>query len=779
MKGKSYLLVILLISYVQILPAQNNIDSLFTSVNNRLSGYPSDLLYLQICKGIYETGEDLWFKAYQLDAQSFSLSDRSKTLYLQMVNRQDSVVWQEKYPIEKGITKGHVYVDEKLPEGDYFLEGYTRHSFHRDTTGLLLGRKIRIVKNISQNNPGMEEKKDDNFRFSLFPEGGNLVSGMLSRIAFKATDNNGYPVDVEGTLFEDDNAVATFQSSHDGMGLFSLTPFIGKNYRIELKNGKSYSLPEIYPEGMAFRLLKQEKDQIEFIISQTKGLPDQDVYVVGQMRGLVCCVGKGRLKDHLKIKMPASEFPWQGIAEFTLFDRAMRPIAERLVYVHPQKRLTIRIKAEKERYNLREKATLKIKVTDDNGKPVRSNLGISVFDKAYMNPSDPVNILTHCYLSSQIRGRIHNPAYYFDEENKGRMKALDLLLLTQGWRRYVWDVNYPVYEGKTFLTDEISGIQKIGNKKKNKETQSSEQLIQISGAEGASAFVWADSSGNFTVGTDMMQDMRGGYVYLKPMLSKEFKPKLEITDYFLLIDSLRRKKPSFYPVMDLSETIGEQVLDMPVVSNDSTILLDEVIVTRKARKPFRDKFMGRLDSLAQMNSGVGWVCGCNAGFQRGGKRRSYLNDYMGYSHHPAGCTSMEPKQRTAPVVGEEYELIKYEPKGPNGIWIVTDIKHIVYQGPEYSEEELLRMNNLWRTKGYYAAREFYQPDEIDMQISTPDARNTLLWQPTVLTDEKGEATVSFFCSDINTEFIGIVEGTNGTGLLGKGECEFRVVRNLH
>ena len=86
------------------------------------------------------------------------------------------------------------------------------------------------------------------------------------------------------------------------------------------------------------------------------------------------------------------------------------------------------------------------------------------------------------------------------------------------------------------------------------------------------------------------------------------------------------------------------------------------------------------------------------------------------------------------------------------------------------------MNNLWRTKGYYRKREFYQPDEVDIQLSTPDARNTLLWQPSVITDEKGEAEVSFYCSDINTGFTGVVEGGDGAGLLGSGTCEFRVIR---
>ena len=86
------------------------------------------------------------------------------------------------------------------------------------------------------------------------------------------------------------------------------------------------------------------------------------------------------------------------------------------------------------------------------------------------------------------------------------------------------------------------------------------------------------------------------------------------------------------------------------------------------------------------------------------------------------------------------------------------------------------MNNLWRTQGYYAAREFYQPDEIDMQLSTPDARNTLLWAPSIVTDEKGEAMVTFYCSDINSSFVGVIEGVDGSGLLGNEVFDFRVVR---
>lgn len=88
-----------------------------------------ELVYLQTDKGIYETGEDLWFKTYTLDAQSLALSDRSKTLFVEMLNAKDSIVWQEKYPILSGIAEGHVYVDKDLKEGDYRIHAYTRFLF--------------------------------------------------------------------------------------------------------------------------------------------------------------------------------------------------------------------------------------------------------------------------------------------------------------------------------------------------------------------------------------------------------------------------------------------------------------------------------------------------------------------------------------------------------------------------------------------------------------------------------------------------------------------------
>lgn len=721
-----------------------------------------ELLYFQTNKGIYETGEDLWFKAYQLNAQTMALSSLSRTLYVQLFTETDSLVWQEKYPVEDGIAEGHIYLDENLPDGNYSLEAYTRYSFYKDSKQLNNIRKIRIQKNITDRE-NHTIPTDDTFRFDLFPEGGHLVSGIPSSLSFKATDGKGNPVEISGVLYEDEKELQLIKTTHAGMGTIFFTPSVNKEYYILLSDNKQYRLPIIHPEGVSLHFSGQDKESLEFVASQTGGFP-QPVYLVGQIRGVVCCVAKGLLRDSLTIKMPLHEFPMQGIAEFTLFDSKLTPVAERLVYVHSEKKLHIAIEPNKDRYELREKGTLNIKVTDTEGNPVKAHLGVSIYDQLYTNPADPTTILTHCYLSSQVKGRIYDPVYYFNEENVNRLDALDLLLQTQGWSCYTWNNKNIPLKRTEILTDEVTGVLTI----KDKKAKGTEQLIQISSAEDTIQLTWTDSTGCFIVSPESLQELRGGYLYLKPMLPKNFGPKLEIDDPFLTINNNRKVKEVYFPFIDLTQTKQEQILRMPLVSRDSVIQLDEVSVIAKARKPFRDKFMGKLDSLAHKNLGP-WVCDCEKE-----PYSSYLEDYRsGYTHHPFNDYKGE---KITPVNGKTYKIIKYEPKGQNGQWILTDVKSVVYNGPEYSEEELLRMNNLWRTKGYYAAREFYQPDEFDMQLSIPDARNTLLWAPSVITDENGEATVSFYCSDINTGFTVTVEGVDGLGLLGGIEREFRVFR---
>lgn len=120
------------------------------SILSALTAVAQDFIYILPSKEIAETGEDLWFKAYLMDRQTFALSDKSQTLYLQIRTATDSVVWSEKYPLDGGRGNGHIYVGTDWPRGEYFLEGYTQSSFTADSTQAIRPRRIRVVERVAQ-----------------------------------------------------------------------------------------------------------------------------------------------------------------------------------------------------------------------------------------------------------------------------------------------------------------------------------------------------------------------------------------------------------------------------------------------------------------------------------------------------------------------------------------------------------------------------------------------------------------------------------------------------
>lgn len=738
---------------------------------------PQDQPYMLFSKETYETGEDMWFKAWLFDRSLLTLSNRSQTLFLRIYDSADSLVWNEKYPISGGRAEGHVFIGEHWKTGEYRVEGYTQSSFYADSTEAVFPQKIWVVDRIDKQEPqdtrtGLQK---DNIRLGLYPEGGYLVQGIKNYVAFKATDNQGMPVPLSGWLCENRARILNIESSHDGMGLLSFVPHEGVRYTVQLTNGQEFPLPSSLRSGMVMHLEHTDRKNVVFSAGQPRGSMPRRISLFVQMRGVPCYQAGGILRDSLIISLPMSGFPGQGIAEATLFDEQQRPIAERLFYVLPDKQLTITARPSKEVYIRRDKGEVRIHVTDSEGKPVQAEICMSIFDKAYMSQAYRETMLSYNFLSTQIRGNIHHPAYYFDRKNSDRLQALDLLLLTQGWRRYTWQASRKDYHGKPFLCDNIIGMESVGSRKmKRNTTNGGEQVIQVFGPSGDSQFLWTDSVGNFSVPVSVMNTLRGGYVYIRPLLGKEFKPHLTLSDGTVLIDSIRKSKKSYLSYLN---NVEKEKKDAELVTTQTgTVLLNEVLVIRKRRTPFRDKFMGRLDSLAQFNLNTAWVC--PDGSQEPGTV-GHLNDYWeGYTHHPAGSPGANyGGKRLKPEIGKRYELIKYLPR-EDGEWYIADITSIVYQGQLYTDEELLRMNNITRCKGYYGQREFYTPDSAEMLSPLPDARNTLLWSPSVQTDKNGDATVPFRTSDINTQFVGVVEGTDGLGLLGSGTFEFHVSKTV-
>jgi len=847
--GKKFLLVLLfsLISLCTVAQTSNpSMDKLADRINTLALKTPLELVYLQTNKDIYETGEDLFFKAYILDRHSFIPSVSCKTLYLQLINEKTGLaIISDKYEIQNGFADGHAFLPDNLTEGDYILAAYTGNSFLNDSTAQNAVCRIKVKKDVnphisathefnrmfygpkdsikvkcnvlteygeippyaeiqaelkrndkklgqakvSTNSKGeatvafAPQKSSDGLhidlkvkysvkeellsisvpcikgspiQFELFPEGGNLVSELASRLAFKAVGITGDPLDVEGTLFEDDKPVMDFKSTHTGMGNLMFIPNAQKKYCIRLSKPKTDSvflLPKIYPQGIVMYLGKRNDKFVELNVSQSKGLDKKNVYLRGQLRGMVYCMAEGILKDELKFKIPLNEFPYQGIAEFTLFDETLNPVAERLVYINPDKKLFIETTLSKAKFETREKASLKISVKDENGKPVIANLGISVFDKIYYDPQNPKNILSYYMLTTQLKGKVYDPGFYFDTINQTRTEAFDLLLMTQGWRRYVWSEENMKTSAvsKQLITDEISA--EVYPTKDKKKYPNVEQIVKsfIPEKKDYSEMLMTDTIGRFEVSAKQLSQGKGDYVYFVPFGSTEFAPKIRISDPFLKINETREKKVTDYPISRPPPVKKKEEL-ISFTGNHSAIKLPEVLVKGKGIRIFRDKYMGYLDSVAKLKTND-YVC---------------INHILNCSNHGINVDN------TKPVEGVTYK-VEVGAKTPGKRMTYRDE---VYHYPQYTEDELMAMYNFSRVKGYCSKKEFYQPnyDKVSDENLITDYRNTLLWAPSVITDEKGEATLNFFCSDINYGFVGKVEGVSGEGLLGTKQFEFTVRR---
>lgn len=716
-----------------------DIDKLAKQLDSFTQKNIQTALYLRASKDIYIAGEDLWFSAFVLHAADFTLSPLDKTLYLQLQQvGSDSVLWQEMYPVSNGLSAGHVYLPQTLTSGDYLLKGYTVHSFFAGQSYYYAAARIRVVNDpreirTRKQQTGIAPKEA--IQFQLFPEGGNLVAGVQNRVAFKAVNKAGYPVDVKGTLLKGDAPVLDFRAEHAGMGSFLFTPQKNTKYHIRLADNKdsSYALPMAAESGISIHLVKNDADSLTFKIRSPDTHP---FYLRLQVRGAVVSVAAGTVSDSAIVKIAISDAP-QGIGEVTLFDGQLRPVAERLVYLHPEQQFNIHFSNLKAQYHQKEKVAIKVKTTDADGNPIPAVFSLSVYDSLFHRAGHPENIVSYYYLSTQIRGRIYDPAYYFDVANKDRKAALDLLLLTQGWRRYTWNKD-AMKEDISVLSDSLPAV--IMAVHKTGKTKQPVSLMLFNYNRTVMRVAAADNTGRFYLTPDHLAI--GPRFFIKYVSDKDYR--IHVADPFEAI-----RKAAAHPAMVLPDSRPPDVImDTTYIPYGKT--LREINVSAKG-PTFSDRYFGYLDSIAKYEGNTDYV------------------GYCGWLNCPDGPTDIKP------VEGKLYHMFSPSVTSHQHV-ILTNENHkdVVYHYPKYTAEELSKKFKIVVEKGYYQHREFYEPDYDKESTEVGDTRNTLCWKPVIVTDKNGEATIEFFCSDVTRQFIGIAEGVTGAGVLGASQFSFGV-----
>lgn len=277
----------------------------------------------------------------------------------------------------------------------------------------------------------------------FLPEGGHVLAGVTHKIAFKAINEFGKPADVAGLIFnENGKEIARFSSFHQGMGSFELKMEAGHQYLARLtqpaQNTQEFLLPKAQEEGLSLSLMTQNDREVVFNIN-AKGA-HREAFLSGVSAGNILLEQKITLKTGAaSVKVSTKDWP-MGIATFTLFDENQQPRCERLVMLHPDKQLQIDIQTNKEKYLPREEVQLEVQVTDANGEPVMGNFSLAVTDDNLLTFADDKqgHLLAYMLLESELKGKIEEPNFYFDPKEPKARQSLDYLMLTQGWRKWVW-----------------------------------------------------------------------------------------------------------------------------------------------------------------------------------------------------------------------------------------------------------------------------------------------------------------------------------------------------
>jgi len=288
--------------------------------------------------------------------------------------------------------------------------------------------------------------RPENTDIQFMPEGGNMVAGIPIKIAFKAISEDGKGATVSGKVYNHkQQEVAQFQSVHKGMGGFELTPQEGDSYtaKITLPDNTtlSYPLPTVKATGTTLKVVSKSNDSLEVTLNATPDLLNKpaDYYLIGETRGMVCYTALISFKGPTIKKTIAKDLFPAGIAHFTLFSSANQPLNERMFYIGHKEVIQVTLTTSRPQYTIRDSVAVAIAVKDKNGKPVRGNFSLAVTDDSQVHTdSTGDNLVSHSLLTTDLKGNIEEPAWYFEKTSPDRVAALDNLLLTQGWIGYDW-----------------------------------------------------------------------------------------------------------------------------------------------------------------------------------------------------------------------------------------------------------------------------------------------------------------------------------------------------
>ncbi len=436
LKSSLYKVIALSFSFIVVITGlkAQRIDSLLNILEEN---YPQEKIHLHMDKLYYNPGETIWFKAYiTTDNLPTALS---KTCYAELIDEKGTILQRKMMPVLESGAASNFELPDTLHSNKIFVKAYTSWMLNFDSSLLYL-QPIHIIplKSAVKKLP-----VNPSYSLTLFPEGGDLVDGVSSIVAFKATDQEGTPTVVSGNVVDGKgNKITSFSSVHDGMGYFSLLPSTAEEYKAVWKDKKGVqhetALPDAKKEGLVLSIA-YSGNHLQYTLARQGNiaLSSTIYYVIAQMQQRRVYSAKVNLtKPTVTAPIITDSLP-NGVLQLTIFNAAQQPVAERIVFINNNTYyFNTDLHAVEKNLTKRSRNVLQV----DVGNNLLTNLSISVTDGT-INPvtNNEENIYTQLLLTSDLKGYIYNPAYYFSSDEDSVKQHLDLVMLTNGWRRFKWE----------------------------------------------------------------------------------------------------------------------------------------------------------------------------------------------------------------------------------------------------------------------------------------------------------------------------------------------------
>jgi hypothetical protein len=757
----------------------SSIENLFLE---QLSLYPQEKIYVQTDRNTYLSGETIWFRAHLVDALLLKQANASRYVYTELINSYSDIVQRVKIrPDSAGCFHGHIRLEEELTEGWYTLRAYTRFMQNQ-------GEDYFFRKAVYVSNPALEkthstpqqQNAEETFAVSFFPEGGHPPLSTDVMMAFKAVNSRGLSEDIQGQIYDDQgNVCAGFESFHLGMGSFRMYYSPGRKYHAICTNkenvSKRFDLPGASGDVVSLKTAwYNDRLRVTLIQSPDYALPAQ-IQLIAHIRGAVIYAQPWDEKQGYILF--ERDFLPAGIVHFLLIDKDRNILSERLVFSSQGSTFAeTTVNLDREIYRSRDRISMNIRVTDESQSPLTGNFSLSVVNKLDVDVDTTSTIISTLLLSSELKGYIESPMTYLYKDNKKSALALDVLMMTQGWRRYdipnilkgklTRTLQYPVES-----SEEISGkAEGIFSALKD----GTISLLAVKDSVIGTSFAKPDKTGRFTFQNPEYPDSTQFIIQaLTKKDSKRVFLEMEPLPSFprLTLPIITVDRPhineEYLSKMDRKYTIenGMRLINLAEVEitakrkvrsktespyysvNSTQVLTAEDVETWKLLSVF--DLLRRLPGITIYGDEVRY---------RGGTPMLLMDnvpvenfDYSMLDVNDINDAFVSPPVSVMPIFGA---------RASGGAIVINTKKGFVPKNKINTNIQVVR------PVGYQQTVAFYSPvyeTEAEKNNATPDLRSTIYWNPNVQTDTAGNATLSFYAADSPAQYSVVMEGVSAQG----------------